>query len=235
MPLKEILAQNIHAVRARMRAAEEKAGRAPGSVLLCAASKMNGADTVRLAAALDIDVFGENRVQELTEKQKAGAYLAKPLHFIGHLQTNKVKQVVGRAALIQSVDSVRLAEAVEKEAAKQGIVQDVLLEVNIGGEAGKSGVPPQELQRLAEACAACAHVRVKGLMAVPPAADAPGENRRRFAQMYGLFRRLGEWGYDNVTPQVLSMGMSGDLENAILEGSTMVRVGTAIFGARNYP
>lgn len=235
MQLRERLAQNITAVRARMHAAEEKAGRAPGSVLLCAASKMNGADTMRLAAALDIDVFGENRVQELAEKQKAGAYLEKPLHFIGHLQTNKVKQVVGRAALIQSVDSVRLVEAVEKEAAKQGLVQDILLEVNIGGEAGKSGVAPAQLEPLAAACAACAHVRVKGLMTVPPAADLPEENRRRFAQMHRLFQLMGDWGYKNVTPQVLSMGMSGDLENAILEGSTMVRVGTAIFGARNYP
>ncbi len=235
METQEILARNLATVRARMRAAEAQAGRAPDSVLLCAASKMNGADTVRLAAALDIDVFGENRVQELVEKQAAGAYLAKPLHFIGHLQTNKVKQVVGRAALIQSVDSARLLDAVEREAAKQGLAQDILLEVNIGGEAGKSGVPPQELQRLAEACAACAHVRVKGLMAVPPAADTPVENRRRFAQMYRLFRQLGEWGYGNVAPEVLSMGMSGDLENAILEGSTMVRVGTAIFGARSDP
>ena len=232
MTLQEALAQNIAAVRARMRAAEERAGRAPGSVRLCAASKMNGADTVRLAAALDIDVFGENRVQELVEKQAAGAYLAKPLHFIGHLQTNKVKQVVGRAALIQSLDSARLLDAVEREAAKQGLVQEVLLEVNLAGEAGKSGVLPQELPRLAEACAACAHVRVKGLMAVPPAADSPAQNRRRFAQLYRLFRQLEDWGYGNVTAQVLSMGMSGDLENAILEGSTMVRVGTAIFGAR---
>lgn len=232
MTLQEQLAQNVAAVRARMRAAEKRAGRAPGSVLLCAASKLNGADTVRLAAGLEIDVFGENRVQELVEKQAAGAYGEKPLHFIGHLQTNKVRQVVGRAALIQSVDSLRLVEAVEKEAAKRDVRQDILLEVNIGREDGKSGVDPANLERLAAACAACAHVRVRGLMAIPPAGEAGAENRRRFAQMRALYEAMAGWGYANVTAEVLSMGMSGDLENAILEGSTMVRVGTSIFGAR---
>lgn len=228
------LSENIARIRQAMAEAERAAGRAPGSVKLCAASKTQDADTVRLSAALDIDLFGENRVQELVEKHAAGAYLDKPLHFIGHLQTNKVRQVVGTADVIQSVDSDRLLAAVEKEAARKGIVQEIFLEVNIGGEESKSGVAPDGLDALAELCAAQSHIRVSGLMTIPPVMESNEENRRYFAGMRRLADRLNERGYENVRIEELSMGMSADFANAILEGATIVRVGTAIYGARDY-
>lgn len=137
--------ERVAQVRAEMERACRAAGRAPGEVLLCAASKTQNSETVRAAAALDIDLFGENRVQELCEKYAAGAYSGKPLHFIGHLQTNKVRQVVGRACMIESVGSHRLLECVAAEAQKQGIRQDILVEINIGAEASKSGIAPEEL------------------------------------------------------------------------------------------
>lgn len=229
------LRQNVETVRSRMADALAKAGRKEGDVLLCAASKTRTPATVRLSAQLDIDLFGENHVQELVEKTDAGAYLQKPAHMIGHLQTNKVKQTVGRAALIQSVDSDRLLKAIQKEAAKQDLCQDVLLEVNIGGEASKSGVAPEALWPLMEAAEALPNLRVRGLMAIPPADLSEDDARRAFAAMRTLFEQAQDRGYTRARLDILSMGMSDDFAAAILEGSTMVRVGTAIYGARYYP
>lgn len=223
----------VEAIRQRMATAARAAGRRPEDVLLCAACKTQSVETVRASAALAIDLFGENHVQELVEKADAGAYCGKPAHFIGHLQTNKLKKVVGRAALIQSVDSLRLLQAVEKEAGKRQLVQQVLLEVNIGAEASKTGLPEEQLPALLEAAAACPHIRVQGLMAIPPVNDDDAENRRLLARVRELARRAAEQGYANVTMDTLSMGMSGDYENAILEGATIVRIGTAIYGARS--
>ena len=228
--LEKRLAQKVDAVRQKMAGAMRAAGRPDGSVLLCAASKTQNAQTVRASAECAIDVFGENRVQELTEKLAAGAYGAKPVHMIGHL----VKYVVGHAALIHSVDSMRLVDAIEKEAAKLDVVQDILLEVNIGAEASKSGAAPGEVRALAEYAAAKPHVLVRGLMAIPPAEEAPGQARRYFAQMKNLFDKLAGAHIERAPMEILSMGMSGDFESAILEGATLVRVGTAIYGARNY-
>ena len=216
--------ERVAQVRAEMERACRAAGRAPGEVLLCAASKTQNSETVRAAAALDIDLFGENRVQELCEKYAAGAYSGKPLHFIGHLQTNKVRQVVGRACMIESVGSHRLLECVAAEAQKQGIRQDILVEINIGAEASKSGIAH-----------ALPSLRVRGLMSIPPAADAPGASRPYFAQMRGLFERAQAAQGGNVSMEYLSMGMSADFADAILEGANLVRVGTALFGARSYP
>ncbi len=232
--LEKRLAQQVDAVRRKIAGAMRAAGRPDGSVLLCAASKTQNAQTVRASAECAIDVFGENRVQELTEKLAAGAYGAKPVHMIGHLQTNKVKYVVGHASLIHSVDSVRLVDAIEKEAAKLDVVQGILLEVNIGAEASKSGAAPGEVRALAEYAAAKPHVLVRGLMAIPPAEEAPGQARRYFAQMKSLFDKLAGAHIERAPMEILSMGMSGDFESAILEGATLVRVGTAIYGARNY-
>ena len=229
------LRQNVETVRSRMADALAKAGRKEGDVLLCAASKTRTPATVRLSAQLDIDLFGENHVQELVEKTDAGAYLQKPAHMIGHLQTNKVKQTVGRAALIQSVDSDRLLKAIQKEAAKQDLCQDILLEVNIGGEASKSGVAPEALWPLMEAAEALPNLRVRGLMAIPPADLSEDDARRAFAAMRTLFEQAQDRGYTRARLDILSMGMSDDFAAAILEGSTMVRVGTAIYGARYYP
>lgn len=224
----------VEQIRARMDAAAREAGRDPAAVQLCAACKTRTPQTIAESAALPIDLFGENHVQELCTNFDAGAYCGKPSHFIGHLQTNKIKKVLGRASLIQSVDSPRLLAAIEKEAAKLDLVQDVLLEVNIGGEASKSGVAPEQLWPLLEAAAAQPHIRVRGLMAIPPVNDDDAQNRAYLAQVYKLFRRAGEQGYQNVTMETLSMGMSGDFENAIREGATIVRIGTAIYGERDY-
>ena len=230
----EEMREAVLTIRGKMAAAAREAGRDPAAVHLCAACKTRTAETVAASAALPIDVFGENHVQELCTNFDAGAYCGKPSHFIGHLQTNKIKKVLGRASLIQSVDSEHLLTAIEKEAAKAGLVQEILLEVNIGGEESKSGVSPEQLWPLLEFAAAQKHIRVKGLMAIPPVNDDDAQNRRYLAQVYQLFVKAGEQGYPNVAMETLSMGMSGDYENAIREGATLVRIGTAIYGERDY-
>lgn len=230
----EEMREAVLAIREKMAAAAREAGRDPDEIQLCAACKTRTAETVAASAALPIDVFGENHVQELCANFDAGAYCGKPSHFIGHLQTNKIKKVLGRASLIQSVGSEHLLTAIEKEAAKAGIVQNVLLEVNIGGEESKSGVSPEALWPLLDAASAQEHIRVKGLMAIPPVNDDDAQNRRYLAAVHDLFVKAGERGYSNVEMQTLSMGMSGDYENAIREGATLVRIGTAIYGERDY-
>ena len=226
--------ENVAAVRAGMVRAALAAGRAPESILLCAATKMNDAAAVREAIRAGVDCCGENRVQELTAKAAENAYAGAPVHFIGHLQTNKVRQVVGRVSLIQSVDSIRLLEAIHREAAKQGLIQDILLEINIAAEPSKSGFSPEALPALLEECGKYSNVCIKGLMAIPPISRQKGENREFFQKMYQLAVDIKEKKYDNVMVDCLSMGMSDDYEDAIACGSTMIRVGTAIFGARDY-
>ena len=230
----EHIAKNIARIRADMEKAAKEAGRDPGEILLCAATKMNDADAVKAAVAAGVDCCGENRVQELTQKQPLGAYEGKPVHFIGHLQTNKVKQVVGKVELIQSVDRLPLLECIQKEAEKQGIRQDILLEVNIGGEESKSGFTKDEAIAAAAKMADFPNVHLKGLMAIPPVSEKPGQNCVFFAEMRQLAVDIRSKKYDNVSIECLSMGMSDDFADAIREGSTMIRVGTAIFGARNY-
>jgi pyridoxal phosphate enzyme (YggS family) len=215
-------------------AAAAASGRRPEDITLVAATKMNDAARVRQAIEAGIRFCGENRVQELQEKNAQGAYAGAHLHFIGHLQKNKVKYLVGTAELIQSVDSAELMEAIDKKAASLGIRQDILLEVNIGGEAAKSGFAPEELMSAAEKTAEFPNLRVLGLMAIPPVCENSDENRPYFARMRQLFVDIGAKKYDNVTMQILSMGMTDDYAAAIEEGSNMVRVGTGIFGARDY-
>ena len=228
------IAENIRVIRETMAQAAKAAGREPSEVLLCAATKMNDAAAVREAVAAGVDCCGENRVQELTQKLAEGAYTGKPVHFIGHLQTNKVKQVVGKVDLIESVDRMELLECIEKTAAKLGIVQPILLEVNIGAEESKSGFSQEEIWQTVEKMADFPHCRLRGLMAIPPISLHPGDNLRYFAEMRSLFVDISEKKYDNVDMECLSMGMSGDYADAIAEGATMIRVGTAIFGPRNY-
>lgn len=175
--------ENIAAIRARMAEAARLAGRDPGEILLVGASKMNGPEACREAVAAGIDALGENRVQEMTEKLAAHAYDGAPLHFIGHLQRNKVRQVAGRAALIHSVDSVALAREISRQAEKLGIVQDVLLEVNVGGEASKSGFSPRELYEAAEAVRTLPGLAVRGLMTIPPVQTAPHGNLPYFEEV----------------------------------------------------
>ena len=194
----EEMREAVAAIREKMAAAAREAGRAPAEIQLCAACKTRTAQTIAASATLPIDVFGENHVQELCANFDAGAYCGKPSHFIGHLQTNKIKKVLGRASLIQSVDSEHLLAAIEREAAKAGLVQNILLE------------------------------------AIPPVNDDDAQNRAYLAAVHKLFVQAGERGYANVKMETLSMGMSGDYENAIREGATLVRIGTAIYGERDY-
>ena len=228
------IAENVAAIKAQIRAAALAAGRNPDEIQLCAATKMNDADAVRQAIAAGVDCCGENRVQELTTKYAQGAYDGAPVHFIGHLQTNKVKQVVGKVDLIQSVDSLRLAQAIDKEAARQGIIQDILLEINVGNEESKSGFDAESLHEVLPEFSNFCNLRVCGLMAIPPICQNSADSRKFFQKIYALSVDITAKKYDNVSVRLLSMGMSGDFAHAIACGSNMIRVGTAIFGARNY-
>ena len=228
------IAENVAAIRQELEKAALAAGRDPREIQLCAATKINDAEAVRQAIAAGVDCCGENRVQELTQKLAQHAYDGAPVHFIGHLQTNKVKQVVGKVALIQSVDSLRLLCAIDAEARKQGIVQDILLEINIGQEESKSGFREEEILPLLEKIGDFPNICVKGLMAIPPISQNSGDNLKYFQKISHLSVDIKAKKYDNVTVKCLSMGMSGDYQDAIRCGSTMIRIGTAIFGARDY-
>lgn len=229
-----MIKENIERIRARMAQAAIKAGRDPKEILLCAATKMNDAAAVREAIACGVDCCGENRVQELVEKQAQNAYAGRPVHFIGHLQTNKVNKVVGAVDLIQSVDRLPLLQAIEKEAAKKNIVQDILFEINIGAEESKSGFTPEEAIDLAEKIGEFPHVFLRGLMAIPPISKKIGDNCRFFEKINIISVDITAKKSHNSSMDILSMGMTDDFEDAIACGSTMVRVGTAIFGARKY-
>ena len=227
------IAENIAQVRANIEAAAQEAGRDPKEITLVGASKMNDAAACREAIAAGIDVLGENRVQEMIQKLSEHAYDGAPLHFIGHLQRNKVKQVVGHVDLIQSVGSIELLDEIEKVAAARDLVQDILLEVNIGREEAKSGFAPDAVFQAAEAAMSRPHVRVRGLMTIPPADADRDANMRYFDKVRALYVDINTKLFHNKL-KYLSMGMSGDYEDAIRTGATMVRVGTAIFGARHY-
>lgn len=228
------IADNVALVRRNIAEAAIAAGRDPAKIMLVAASKMNDADRVRQAVAAGVDACGENRVQELLEKNAQGAYDGTRLHFIGHLQRNKVKQVVGTAELIHGVDSLPLLAAIDRAAEAAGIVQQLLLEVNIGGEASKSGFEPEQVSSVLDEASKFSSVWVRGLMAIPPICARPEENRPYFVDMKQLFIDNRQKKYDNVSMDFLSMGMSGDYTEAVLCGANMVRVGAAIFGARIY-
>lgn len=228
------IAENVIEVKQRIADAALLAGRDPAEIKLVAATKMNSADRVREAIAAGVDACGENRVQEMTEKLAENAYAGAPLHFIGHLQKNKVRQTVGRVQLIESVDSPELMRLISARAQTLGIRQDILLEINIAGEAAKSGAPCGLLPEMLELADGLDGIFVRGLMAIPPISTKKGENRPYFSRMRQLFVDNMKKKYNNVCMEFLSMGMSGDFEDAIAEGASMVRVGTAIFGKRNY-
>lgn len=227
------IAENIAAVRQQMDQAARETGRTGADVILVGASKMNDAAACQEAIAAGIDALGENRVQEMTAKLAENAYAGRPLHFIGHLQRNKVRQVVGKADLIQSVGSTELLQEIEKAAGRLELCQDILLEVNIGGEEAKSGFAPGAVEDAAARAKECAGVRVRGLMTIPPANATREENMVYFQKVKALYVDISKKMYDNKL-EYLSMGMSGDYADAIRAGANMVRVGTAIFGARDY-
>lgn len=223
---------NYERVLEKLEIAAEKSGRDKKEITLLAATKTVDPDTINYAIEKGITHIGENRVQELLSKHS----LLKPAHshFIGHLQTNKVKDIIDKVEMIESVDSLKLANEISKQALKRGITMDVLLEVNIGGEESKSGFTPEEVEKAVDEVAKLPAIRVKGLMAIPPAADLPEESRKYFRKMYKLFIDIQGKTIDNSNMSVLSMGMSNDFDIAAQEGATLVRVGTSLFGRRIY-
>lgn len=228
-----MLKDQLQEVEKRIQSACDRAGRKREEVTLIAVSKTKPVETLQEAYDLGVRIFGENKVQELTAKYEA---LPKDIHWhmIGHLQTNKVKYIIDKAELIHSVDSLKLAETIEKEAAKHDLIADILVEVNVAEEESKFGMKMEEVIPFVEKVSAFPHVRVRGLMTIAPFVEDPEENRSIFADLHKLYIDIKKKNHDNDTVSVLSMGMTNDYEVAIEEGATMVRVGTGIFGARNY-
>ena len=228
-----MLKENLQKVEERIAAACMRAGRRREDVTLIAVSNTKPVDMLLEAYDLGIRVFGENKVQELTEKYDR---LPEDIrwHMIGHLQTNKVKYIVGKTELIHSVDSLKLAEMIEKESQKHGCVTDILVEVNVAEEESKFGLRMEEVIPFIEKIVQYPHINVRGLMTIAPFVENPEENRTIFADLHKLYVDIKEKNIDNGTVSILSMGMTNDYEVAIEEGATMVRIGTGIFGARNY-
>lgn len=230
----EDIRRNYEEVTENIRRAEQQAGRQPASVTLLAATKTVEPALINYAVSLGLRHIGENKVQELLSKYEEYDLEHCDLQFIGHLQTNKVRQIVGKVSMIQSVDSLKLASEIARQSAKQGITTDVLVEVNIGREQNKSGVLAEGLDELLGQIAALEHIRVRGLMTVPPICDKKADICKFFDKMYHLFIDISAKTLDNVCMDFLSMGMSDDYQEAILSGANMVRVGSRLFGARIY-
>lgn len=228
-----MIVENIEHVRENIEKACKKAGRSVDEVTLIAVSKTKPYTDIEEALKSGTLDYGENKVQEMCEKYEI---LPKNIrwHMIGHLQRNKVKYLVGKTELIHSVDSIRLAEQIEKEYAKKGETANILIEVNMAQEESKLGITSQETEELIRKISTFEHIRIKGLMTIAPYTDNPETNRVYFRQMKKLSVDIRDKNIDNVSMDVLSMGMTGDYQVAIEEGSTMVRVGTGIFGERNY-
>lgn len=228
-----VLKENLEEVEERIQAACRRAGRDRSEVTLIAVSKTKPVEMLKEAYDLGVRIFGENKVQEIRDK-----YEALPgdidWHMIGHLQTNKVKYIVGKVKLIHSVDSLKLAETIEKESAKRGVISDILLEVNVAEEESKFGLKMEEVIPLMGQIAQFSHVTVRGLMTIAPFVENPEKNRTIFKDLHKLYVDIKEKNIDNGTVSILSMGMTNDYEVAIEEGATMVRIGTGIFGARDY-
>ena len=229
--------ENLKEVEGRIAEAAGKAGRERGEIKLIAVSKTNPVEVLEAAYDCGVRVFGENRVQEL--KDKIDYFESKGIkdiewHLIGHLQTNKVKYIIGRVAMIHSVDSLKLAKAINDESERKGIITDVLIEINVGDEESKFGLSLENTPEFADELASFKNIRVKGLMCVAPFTENSEDNRKYFSKMRKLSVDIREKNKDNSSMCELSMGMTGDYSVAIEEGATMVRVGTGIFGKRNY-
>ncbi len=228
-----MLKENIDNVRANIKKACERANRNVDEVTLIAVSKTKPLSDIEELITYGETEFGENKVQELVDKYE---HVSKPVdwHLIGHLQTNKVKYIVDKACLIHSVDSVHLAKEIEKEAAKHNVIVNILIQVNIAHEDTKFGIDATEIYNMIDEIKDYEHIRVKGLMTIAPFVDNPEENRVHFRNLHQLLLDIKSKNIDNIDMSILSMGMTNDYEVAIEEGATMVRVGTGIFGERNY-
>lgn len=228
-----MIQENIKLVEESIKKACEKVGRDVNEVTLIAVSKTKPYTAIEEALPTGVKDYGENKVQELCDKYEI---LPKDIkwHMIGHLQRNKVKYLVGKASLIHSVDSIRLAEQIEKEYAKADEIANILIEVNMAQEESKFGITSEETEQLVREIAKFPHIRIKGLMTIAPYTDNPESNRVYFRNMKKLSVDIENKNIDNVSMSVLSMGMTGDYQVAVEEGATLVRVGTGIFGERNY-
>ena len=227
------ITENLAEVEKKIQAACDRAGRDRSSVTLIAVSKTKPVSDIREAMSFGIKVFGENKVQELRDKT---AEITEPLHWhmIGHLQNNKVKYLPGMVDMIHSVDNLKLAQEIEKQAAKHDLVMDVLCEVNMAGEDTKFGLPPQECLPFIEQIKDFEHIRIRGLMTIAPYTEDPESNRQYFKGLRELLNKANEMKLTKEPMDTLSMGMTGDYEVAVEEGATLIRVGTGIFGERNY-
>ena len=228
----DIFNDNYKEITQNIARAAEKSGRKYEDITLLAATKTVDVEVINHAIEAGVSFIGENRVQEFLSKYEQ--YNPVNMHFIGHLQTNKVKDIIDKVSLIHSVDSYRLAEEISRQAVKRNIIVNILLEINIGDEQSKSGFEYDEAVAAVEKIAKLGGIKIKGLMAIPPICATSDENRPYFAKMKKLFIDIGSKKIDNSSMDILSMGMSGDYEVAIEEGATYVRVGTDIFGRRNY-
>lgn len=227
------LQENYNDIKTRFDAAVKRSGRNEGDVILLAATKTVCPEIINSAIDLGITHIGENRVQEfLSKENEINRNVTR--HFIGHLQTNKVKDIVGKVSMIESVHSLKLAKEIGKCSEKLGIVTDVLVEINIGGEESKSGFSPDEIGTAIFEMSQIKGIKIKGLMCIPPICDTAEKAREYFKQMHKLFIDIGSEKRDNVSMEILSMGMSSDFEDAIECGANLVRVGTALFGKRIY-
>lgn len=227
----EVIRDNINDIKSRINSAAESVGKKGEDILFLAAVKTQSPEKIIAAVECGVDIIAENRENELTAKYDALKSVDVPRHFIGHLQTNKVKKVVGKVELIQSVDSLHLAQAIDRESKRQNTVTDILIEVNIGGEESKSGVAPDELWELLKSVSILENIRVKGLMTIPPICDTE-QVGKFFEQMHKIFIDISNKKVDNICMKYLSMGMSDDFEEAIRHGANIVRIGSAIFGKR---
>ena len=230
---KKIFDENFADILSRIEAAAIKSGRSPKDILLLAATKTIDVEVINYAISKGLTAIGENRVQEFLSKENDLNNSAQR-HFIGHLQSNKAKDIVGKVCLVHSVHSVKLASILSELSIKKGIVTEILLEVNIGYEESKSGFTPEEVQKAVEEISKFEGVFVRGLMAIPPICENSEENRKYFKEMYNLFLEIRGKKLYNSSMDILSMGMSDDFDVAIEEGANLVRVGTALFGKRNY-
>ncbi len=225
---------NYKKIEERITEAAVKSGRKREDIIFLSATKTVSADVINYAISLGLKYIGENKVQELLQKYEHYDLKNASLQFIGHLQTNKVKQIVDKVDLIQSVDSVKLAKEISKQSAAKNIVSNVLVEVNIGREENKSGVMPEMTEDLLYKISQMSNISVKGLMTIPPICENKQKICKFFNKMHNIFIDISGKKIDNISMEILSMGMSSDYYEAILEGATMVRIGSSLFGARNY-
>ena len=225
---------NYKTIEDRIAEAAIKSGRSREDITFLSATKTVPPELINYAISLGLKYIGENKVQELLSKYDSYNLNDATLHFIGHLQTNKVKQIVDKVDMIQSVDSVKLAKEISKQSVAKGVNTDILVEINIGNEENKSGVLPEQAEDLLWEISKMDNIFVKGLMTIPPICENEQKIRKYFHKMHNIFIDISDKNIDNISMEVLSMGMSSDYYEAITEGATMVRIGSSLFGERNY-